>query len=362
MMFPAPASALSAVRSAIPRTGVDLSRSRVARRRAGGGSRRRRWVVYGSPGRPMMFSVETQGRRRPRDAAAAHARARDELVALGEDTSQVTASVRLDVEQGARATDRVGAAGWPAVNQVPAPPYRTGRSKPCTLTVIFLEPVPPRHPFVVSAETRTPREGTIAVPLFAFRSAERETGGGVAVDVVGPGEIGERQPSRTGTGRRARPRRHRVRPRISVDGRVPVQALPGTSPRDAPSDVSRYTPQAVLVANVEEARYDALVGEDGQDAGAGALCGAQQPAQLPGGRRCRRSHAVERGARRTSDASRILGGPAVCCCRLQKGRTGEEAPVFIVELVYLQRLTPGPTRAKRVSSCLPSISLWPARD
>src|SRR3954452_3581130 len=40
--------------------------------------------------------------------------------------------------------------------------------------------------------------------------------------------------------------------------------LAGGAPRSLTVNVTRYTPKAVLVANVEEARYDALLGEDGK--------------------------------------------------------------------------------------------------
>ena len=92
-----------------------------------------------------------------------------------------------------------------------------------TLTVNFLEPMPTQTSFVVTGEVHTPREGAIAVPLVRVPSAERETGG-VAVDVVGPGEIGERQPRGLEPADAVRPRRHRRRARIAVDGRVPVHA------------------------------------------------------------------------------------------------------------------------------------------
>ena len=40
---------------------------------------------------------------------------------------------------------------------------------------------------------RAPREGSIAIPIVRMPAAERETGG-VAVDVIGAGEITDRQP------------------------------------------------------------------------------------------------------------------------------------------------------------------------
>ena len=94
----------------------------------------------------------------------------------------------------------------------------------------------------------------------------------------------------------------------------------------------------MLVANVEEARYDVLVAEDGKTL-------------------VRARYAV-RNNQRTFLAltlppqsvlwSAMLAGrpvrPGVSAdgaylLPLQKGRTGENAPTFAVELVYLQRAT-----------------------
>ena len=43
-----------------------------------------------------------------------------------------------------------------------------------------------------------------------------------------------------------------------------LRPLAGTEPRSLAVTVARYTPQAVLIANVEEARYRVLTSEDGQ--------------------------------------------------------------------------------------------------
>src|SRR4029079_14173795 len=80
-----------------------------------------RWVVYGSPGRPLTFSWKRRNDDR-RAALTLRTRARiGELVALGEDATQVTASVDVEVTQG-QARDVVVAlpAGF-IVNQVAGP-------------------------------------------------------------------------------------------------------------------------------------------------------------------------------------------------------------------------------------------------
>ena len=168
-------------------------------------------------------------------------------------------------------------------------------------------------------------------------AAERETGG-VAVDVVGAGEITGRQPrgfdpadpSDLGdivAGRES--------PSMVAFGFTP---LAGAAPRALTVTVSRYTPKAVLVANVEEARYDVLVAEDGK-------------------RLVRARYAVRNNQRaflaltlppQSVLWSALLAGQPVrpglsaegaYLLPLQKGRTGENAPTFAVELVYLQRAT-----------------------
>src|SRR5258705_10202794 len=62
------------------------------------------------------------------------------------------------------------------------------------LTVSFIEPVQNTVRFTVNGELRLPRAGNLAVPLLRLPAAERETGG-VAVEVLGAGEIKERQAS-----------------------------------------------------------------------------------------------------------------------------------------------------------------------
>src|SRR5207247_8421304 len=42
------------------------------------------------------------------------------------------------------------------------------------------------------ADARTPRDGSVAIPLIRMPAAERETGG-IAVDVAGAGEVASRQ-------------------------------------------------------------------------------------------------------------------------------------------------------------------------
>jgi hypothetical protein len=336
MVLPASGSALSAVNLVIPRAGVDLAVTGgfVADRRETASETR--WLVYGNAGRPLSFSWKRKVDDR-RASLPLRTRARViELVALGEDTSQITASVRLDVTQGQARQLVVSLPPGVIVNQVGGAMVGDWTSDAGTLTVTLLEPAAADVSVVISAETRAPREGTVTVPLLRVPSAERETGG-VAVDVVGPGEIATPQP------RGLEPAdpsdlgdivAGRESPSMTAFEFAPSS---GASPRALTVNVSRYTAQAVLVANVEEARYDALATEDGKllvraryavRNNQRSFLGVTLPAQSVLWTATLAGRPVRPG----------LGPTGGLLLPLQKGRAGEEAPGFVAELVYLQRV------------------------
>jgi len=185
-------------------------------------------------------------------------------------------------------------------------------------------------------------------------SAERETGG-IAVDVIGAGEITERQPrgvDPTDPTELGDILEGRESPSMVA---FEFKPLAGNATRALTVNVSRYTPQAVLVANVEEARYEALAGEDGK-----MLVRARYAVR--NNQRAFLALKLPEGAVLWSAA---LAGrpvrPGVAAdggylLPLVKGRAGETAPTFSVELVYLQRtpawIDKGETRLE-----LPAVDL-----
>ena len=118
----------------------------------------------------------------------------------------------------------------------------------------------------------------------------------------------------------------------------------GSEPRALTVTVVRYTPQAVLVANIEEARYRALATEDGA-----VLIEARYAVR--NNQRSFLKVSLPPGALLWS--AKVAGRPIrpgvaerdAILLPLEKGRAGEEAPTFLLELIYLQRGTSGPTRA-----------------
>lgn len=335
MALPASGSALSAVTLTIPRTGVELSVSGgfVAERTES--ATETRWVVYGNSGRPLGFSWKKKVDDR-RATLPLRLRARiTELVALGEETSQVSASVRVEVTQGLARQIVLSLPGDLVVNQVQGATVGDWSQTPGVLTVSFLEPIAAEASLLVSAETRSPREGAVTIPIVRLPAADRETGG-IAVDVVGPGEIAERQP-RGFDAADASDLGDIVSGRESPSmAAFRFKPLAGTAPRDLTVTVSRYTAQSVLVANVEEARYDALVSEDGKMLvraryavrnNQRSFLGVALPQQSTLWSATLAGRPIRPG----------LGASGGLLLPLQKGRTGEDAPTFVVEIVYLQR-------------------------
>jgi len=191
------------------------------------------------------------------------------------------------------------------------------------------------------------------VPIVRMPAAERESGG-IAVDVVGAGEIVERQasgiepadPSELGEFVAARQSpsliAFRFRPLAGADGR----ALSVT--------VMRYTPQAVLVANVEEARYRVLAAEERILIEARYAVRNNQRSFLK----------MSLPANATVWSANVDGQPIrpgigddnAVLLPLGKGRSGEDAPTSAVTVVYLQRQT-AQRDDGRLSIALPAVDL-----
>jgi hypothetical protein len=326
--------AVSRVALVIPRAGIDVAVT-------GGVLAERpqdpegRWVAYGRTGQPLTLTWK----RRTEDVRASQAlrwRGRvTEIVGLGEETSPVTATIRVDVVQGVAASVDVAIAEGLVVNQVSGPLVADWDFRPGTVKVNFLEPLTGQTTFAMTGEARVPRDGPVSVPLVRLPAAERETGG-VAVEVLGAGEIGERQPrglDPADPSDLGEPLAGRESPSMVAFRFRPQE---GRAARSLAVNVARYTPQAVLIAIVEEARYDALVGEEGKTM-------------------VRARYAVRNNQRAflamTLPPGATLWGAAVggrpirpgispagsLLLPLEKGRAGEETPAFSVEVTYVER-------------------------
>jgi hypothetical protein len=352
--LPASAAPISRAVLALPRNGIDLSV-------AGGfvGEHietpdESRWTMFGRPNQSLTLSWKRKADdRRAEQPLRTRARVTT-IVGLGEEVSQVMAAVRVEVLQGlAREIALLLPAGL-VVNQVNGATVGDWDVNGSTLRVRLLDPIASEMEVVIQGETRMPREGAMTVPLVRMPAAERETGG-VAVDVVGAGEITGRQslalepadPTELGeivAGRES----------PSMIG-FRLRPVAGSDPRSLTVTVIRYTPQAVLVANVEEARYRILASEDGR-----LLVEARYAV-----RNNQRSFLkVAMPGRSTLWSADVAGRPIrpgvaerdAVLLPLEKGRSGEDAPTFVVELVYLQDIDSWPDKG-RARFELPALDL-----
>ncbi len=358
LALPASAAALTRVALVLPRSGVDLSVQGgflAEKVEAAGESR---FVAHGRAGETLSFAW----RRKREDQRASQAlRLRGsvtELVGMGEDGTQVTANVGIEVVQGIAPAVTLALADGLVVNQVTGALVADWEFEPGALTVSFLEPVDSSARFVVSGEARTPREGVVAIPLLRLPAAERETGG-VAVEVLGAGEIKDQSPrglDAADASDLGEPIAGRDAPSLVAFRFRPQD---GKALRGLSVTVSRYTPQAVLVANVEEARYEVLLTDDGK-----ALVRARYAVRnnqrsflgltLPEGATLWSASVSDRPVRpgRAEGSGLLLP--------LEKGRAGEDAPAFPVEIVYLGR-SPAWEKEGRARLALPALDLQVSR-
>ncbi|MGH9257747.1 MAG: hypothetical protein ACRD3C_24575 [Vicinamibacterales bacterium] len=334
--LPASVSPISRAVLALPRVGVDLSVTGgfVSDRVESAGESR--WTTFGRPNQMLTLSWKRKvDDRRAEQPLRTRARVTT-LVGLAEDVSLVAAAVRLEILQGLARDVVLALPPGLAINQVNGATVGDWDVTNGMLRVRLLDPVTTETSFVVQGETRAPREGAVAVPLLRVPAAERETGG-VAVDVVGAGEIAERaarglepaDPSELGEIVAGRESPSMIAFRL--------RPLAGSDARSLAVTVVRYTPQAVLIANVEEARYRTLASEDG-----GLLVEARYAVRnnqrsflkvtLPPGATVWSATVGGRPIRPgTAERDAVL-------LPLEKGRAGEDAPTFVVEIVYLQRI------------------------
>lgn len=331
---PAPAALQRAVLQ-LPRQGLDLSVSGgllVEFSEAGGQSR---CVAAARAGETLAFSWR---RKRDDQRATQPLRLRGGVVALvglSEDGAQLTAEVRLTVVQGQASAVSLALPEGLSVNEVAGPLVADFSAAAGVLKVGFLDPLDGEASFTVSGELRLPREGRLDVPLLRLPEAERESGG-VAVEVLGAGEI-----------KASAPRGLDAADATELGGPVAGRDSPsllafryrpqaGRQPRALAVEVARYTPQAVLVANVEEARYRLLLTGDGKRL-------AQARYGVRNNQRSFLALTLPKGASLWSaavDGRPVRPGLAdsgALLLPLRKGRPGEDAPLSVVEVVYAER-------------------------
>ena len=313
-----------------------------------------KWVAYARGSDPLTF---TWRRKLENHHVALPLRMRGsltQLAGLGEDSTSIYAEVDLEVAQGAARQARIQLPATVTVNQVLGALVSDWDVKAGELIVTFLEPVEESARFVVTGETRLPRDGAMEIPLLRLLDAERETGA-VAVEVLGAGEIKDVRPQGLESAEASE-----LGPTIASresPSLVAFRFRPGAQ-KDARSlslRVVRYAQQAVLTANVEEARYRVLMSDEGKTLTQAryAVRNSQRnfvKIALPAG-------AVVWSASMSGKPVRPGQGPdGSLLFPLQKAPAGEDAPAFAIEILYLGRGAAWSDKGRAALS-LPAIDL-----
>jgi len=335
--LPSTASGVTRASVQLPRQGVDVRLTGGLLSEKSESASESKWIAYGRGNEPLTFAW----RRKTEDHRAIQPlRMRGsltQLLGLGEDSTSINAEVNLEVTQGAARVARIQIPDKVTINQVLGAMVADWVVKANELSVTFLEPVEQTARFVVTGETRSPREGEIDIPLLRLLNVERETGG-VAVEVLGAGEVkdlkfeGLESADATDLGEMVS---NRQSPSLAA---FRFRSGDSKLTRSLSLNVARYTPQAVLMANVSEARYQVLISSQGKTL-------VQARYAVRNNQRNFLKITLSPGATLWSAS---LAGKAVrpgqspdgsLLLPLDKARAGEEAPEFAVEVVYLSRGT-----------------------
>ncbi|MEP6962923.1 MAG: hypothetical protein ABI995_12650, partial [Acidobacteriota bacterium] len=220
-----------------------------------------RWLAFGKGSEPLTFAWRKKLEEKRGTLPVRMRASMTQLFGLGEDATSLAAEVEIEVLQGAATEVRIATPDTLTINQVPGANVADWDVRDGVLIIHFLDPVEKSTKFAIQAEARLPREGLIAVPLMRVQDVERESGG-VAVEVLGAGEIKDTkalgldsaeagQLSSTVAGRES--------PSLAA-----FRIRPGTAVRSLNLNVARYAQQAVLTANIEEARYRVLLTAEGK--------------------------------------------------------------------------------------------------
>lgn len=338
----------------LPRQGIDL--------RVGGGllseksesAGLTKWLAYGRGNEALTFTWRKKTENHQVELPLRMRGSLTQLVSLAEESTSIYVETNLDILQGAARTVRIQLPGKITINQVSGAMIADWEMKNGELTVTFLEPLEHSARFVINGEARLPRDGVIDIPLLRLLNTERDTGG-VAVEILGAGEIksqkadGLEDADATDLGEmvasRQSPALVAFRARAGEAGAV----------RSLTLNVARYDQQAVLMANIEEARYDVLMSTDGKE-----LVQARYAVRnnqrnfvkiiLPAGATLWSASLGEKPVRpgQSPDGGLLLP--------LEKSRGGEDAPAFVVGILYLTKAVAWNEKGRQTVT-LPALDL-----
>jgi hypothetical protein len=335
---------LPSTESGVTRAAVQLAREGIDLRVTGGLLSEKsesqgdaKWIAYARGNEPLTFTWRKKTEDHHAELPLRLRGSLTQLTSLAEDSTSVYAEVSVAVVQGAAREVRIQLPEKITVNQVSGAMVADWEMKNGELAVTFLEPVEHNARFVINGEARLPRDGIVDIPLLRLLNAERDTGG-VAVEILGAGEIKDQKtqgfeeadPTDLGemVASRQSPALLAFRARAGEAGDTRSLSL----------NIARYDQQAVLMANIEEARYDVLMSSDGKQ-----LVEARYAVRnnqrnfvkitLPAGAVVWSAALAGKPVRpgQSPDGSLLLP--------LEKSRAGEDAPAFTIEILYLTKVS-----------------------
>jgi hypothetical protein len=333
--LPSTESGVTRASVVVPRQGIDLKISGGLLSEKSETSAETRWLAYARGNEALTFTWRKKTEDHHVELPLRLRGSLTQLTSLGEDSTSVYAEANFEVVQGAAREVRIQLPEKVTINQVSGAMVADWEMKNGELAVTFLEPVEHSARFVINGETRLPRDGIIDIPLLRLLNTERDTGG-VAVEILGAGEIkdqkaqGLEDADATDLGEMVA---NRQSPAL-----VAFRARSGEAgaTRSLSVNVARYDQQAVLLANIEEARYQVLMSADGKE-----LVEARYAVRnnqrnfvkvtLPPGATVWSVSLAGRPVRpgQSPDGSLLLP--------LEKSRGGDEAPAFAIEILYLTK-------------------------
>jgi hypothetical protein len=352
---------LPSTSSGVTRASVQLQRQGIDVKFTGGllaekteSASQSKWLAYASGNEPLTFTWRRKLEDHHITLPLRQRGSLTQLTSLGEDATSLYAEVNLEVVQGAAKEARIQLPENITINQVSGAMVADWEIKNGELVVTFLEPIEQSARFVINGETKTPRDGHIDISLLRLLNTERDTGG-VAVEVLGTGEIkdlktqGLENADATELGDYVAGRQSpsMVAFRFRSGDAKAARALS--------IDVARYAQQAMLMANIEEARYRVLLDKEGK-----TLVEAQYAIRnnsrnflkitLPAGAAIWSASLAGQPVRpgQSPDGSLLLP--------LGKTHAGEDAPPFVLEIFYLVRESAWTEKGK-TALVLPTLDL-----
>jgi hypothetical protein len=335
--LPSTESGVTQAAIALPRPEVDLKISGGLLSEKLETSGETRWLAYARGNEALTFTWRKKTEDHHVELPLRLRGSLTQLTSLAEDSTSIYVEANFEIVQGVAREVRILLPEKITINQVSGAMVADWEMKNGELDVTFLEPVEHSARFVITGETRLPRDGIIDIPLLRLLNTERDTGG-VAVEILGAGEIkdqkaqGLEDADATDLGEMVA---NRQSPAL-----VAFRAKSGQAgaTRSLSVNVARYDQQAVLMANIEEARYQVLMSADGKE-----LVQARYAVRnnqrnfvkvtLPAGATVWSVSLAGQPIRpgQSPDGSLLLP--------LEKSRGGDDAPAFAVEILYLTKAT-----------------------